>query len=436
MRSTLFYIPADVAGYPVFGFGLLLVVWAVGSALLLAWLVRRQGLNADTRGYLPVLLLLGAVIAYLLPAISQADGLPIRGYGMMLLVAVVSGVGMAVYRARRMGIEPELIMSLAFWLFVSGIVGARLFYLIEYWDKLFAGKSLGQALVAAVSINEGGLVVYGMLVVGGGALLAFIYWYRVPGLALADLIAPSVAMGLAFGRIGCFLNGCCFGGPCDLPWALSFPADSGPHEQQIRLGQVYGLLVVADRDHRPEIGNVQAGTPPAVVGLQTGDVIESIGGHKVTTLTEAQHELGEAFLAGGPLELTTAHGIYRLGALPGTHERSRPVHPTQLYSAIDAFLLCAFLIAYYPFRRHDGEVTALTLTLHPVSRFLLEIIRTDEGPVFGTGLSISQNISLLVLAGGIGIWIYVSRQPRGSIWPPRIATIRRGEAISPSTVAT
>ena len=81
----------------------------------------------------------------------------------------------------------------------------------------------------------------------------------------------------------------------------------------------------------------------------------------------------------------------------------------------------ALLLAYYPFRRKDGEVTALTLTLHPISRFLLEIIRTDEGPVFGTPFSISQNISLLVLAGGICLWIYLWRQPRGTVWPAEAA---------------
>ncbi len=93
MRSTLFYIPGEIAGWPVFGVGLLLAVWAIGSVLLLAWLVRRQGFNADTRGYVPVLLLLAAVIVFLLPAISDADGLPVRGYGVMLLVAVVAAWG-------------------------------------------------------------------------------------------------------------------------------------------------------------------------------------------------------------------------------------------------------------------------------------------------------------------------------------------------------
>jgi phosphatidylglycerol:prolipoprotein diacylglycerol transferase len=292
--------------------------------------------------------------------------------------------------------------------------------LIEYWDRLVAGKSFGQTIVTAISIQEGGLVVYGMLVVGGLALIAFIYRHHVPGLALADLIAPSVVLGLGLGRVGCFLNGCCFGGTCELPWAVEFPAGSPPHEQQIRLGQVYGILIVADDEHRPMIGEVR-GEMRAAFGSFAGERILTINGHEVSTLDEAQEELVDAFLANKTLELTTAHGIRRFSALPGSHEHSQPVHPTQLYSAIDAFLLCLFLIAYYPYRQQDGEVTALTLTIHAISRFLLEIIRTDEGPVFGTGLSISQNISLVVLAIGIGLWIYILRRPRGVAWPARAA---------------
>ena len=421
MRSTLFYIPSELAGVPVFGFGLLLVVWAVASVLLLAWLIRRQGFNADTRGYLPVLLLMGAVIAFILPRIADAHGLPIRGYGVMLLVAVVAGVGLAVYRARRMGVDPELIISLAFWLFVGGLIGARMFYLIEYWDRLIAGKSFGQALATAISIQEGGLVVYGMLVVGGLALIAFIYRHHLPGLALTDLIAPSVVLGMGLGRLGCFLNGCCFGGPCDLPWAVSFPAGSAPHEQQIRNGALYGILVLGDRQQRPVLGDVRHNSAAALMGVMAGEPILSMNRKEVHTLEEAQDALAEAFAKNSSLELQTVRGVYRLSPLPDVQEYSRPVHPTQLYSAIDAFLLCLFLIAYYPFRQHDGEVTALTLTLHPISRFLLEIIRTDEGPVFGTGLSISQNISLLVLAVGIGIWIYIFWRPSGPVWPVKAA---------------
>ena len=93
--------------------------------------------------------------------------------------------------------------------------------------------------------------------------------------------------------------------------------------------------------------------------------------------------------------------------------RTLPVHPTQIYSMIDALLLCLLLLAYDPFRRRDGELFALMLTVYPVTRFLIESLRTDESAVFGTGLSIAQNISLLLLVLALGLWIYISRRPKG-----------------------
>ena len=124
-------------GLPVFGFGLLLAVWAVASAALLAWLVRRQGFNADTRSHAQVLAVLGAAIAWVLPLLCEPRGLPIRGYGMMMLLAVLSGMGLAVYRARRVGVDPEMIFALAFWMILPGILGARAVYVCEYWFRDF-----------------------------------------------------------------------------------------------------------------------------------------------------------------------------------------------------------------------------------------------------------------------------------------------------------
>ncbi len=94
--------------------------------------------------------------------------------------------------------------------------------------------------------------------------------------------------------------------------------------------------------------------------------------------------------------------------------RSRPVHPTQLYSTLDGLILAIFLWAWYPFRRRDGEVTAWMITLYPISRFLMESIRTDE-PKNLLGMTISQNISLALLVLGIALWCYLLRQaPRVS----------------------
>ncbi len=139
---------------------------------------------------------------------------------------------------------------------------------------------------------------------------------------------------------------------------------------------------------------------------------------ETSTLAAAQDELVDGFFSPKPLALTTDRGKFELTPIAGTQQRSRPVHPTQIYSAIDAALLCLFLLAYYPFRRRDGEVVALALTIHPMMRFLLEVIRTDEASVFGTGLSISQNVSLLLILFACGLWVYIARQPRGSVLPP------------------
>ena len=92
--------------------------------------------------------------------------------------------------------------------------------------------------------------------------------------------------------------------------------------------------------------------------------------------------------------------------------RSLPVHPTQLYSSLDAFLLTFFLLAWYPFRRHEGEVTALMLSIYPIQRIFEESLRTDELPIFGTGMTISQNVSILTLAAAVAVWIFVLRSPR------------------------
>jgi phosphatidylglycerol:prolipoprotein diacylglycerol transferase len=91
-------------------------------------------------------------------------------------------------------------------------------------------------------------------------------------------------------------------------------------------------------------------------------------------------------------------------------QQSLPVHPTQLYSSLDALLLCLVLLAYEPFQRHDGETLALLFILHPLARFLVESIRTDE-PKQYFGMSISQVGSLLFVAAALALWFYLRRQP-------------------------
>jgi phosphatidylglycerol---prolipoprotein diacylglyceryl transferase len=415
MCSELFRIPYSFHGIPIFGFGVLLVIWIVVGLGSLAATVRRYGWGGEAWSLVPLLVATLAAI-FGLPKLFPA-GLPIRGYGTMVVLGAAAGVAMATYRARRVGLDAEIIWSLALWLFVGGIVGARLFYVIEYWDQRFRSDSLSETLLKILDFPEGGLVIYGGLF--GAALAAwfFLRKHHLPVLATADLIAPSLMIGLALGRIGCLLNGCCYGGPSTLPWAVTFPPNSPPYQAQFSNGGLYGIHFVDGSQNGPVVGRVDAGSPAAKAGVAAGDVVARINEYPITRADEADSLLIQMAVIGQPAALQLQSGRTIQLPVVTAPARSRPVHPTQIYSAINAGLLSWFLWAYYPWRRRDGEVFALLLSIYPISRFLLESIRTDESAVFGTSLSISQNISVAVLVGVIVFWGYLIRKPVGVAWP-------------------
>lgn len=418
MLQTFFHLPLNW----------LLLLWAVASAAAIAWGAAQQGLRAALRAYLPTVAIVGAVVALVLPKLSDGGGLPIRGYGVMLLLGLTSGVGLAMYRARRMGLNPDMIQVLAFWMAVAGILGARAFYVIEYWHQ-YQQPSWVDTLKKIANFTEGGLVVFGSAAGAGLALLAFVRKFRLPGLALADLISPSVMLGLACGRVGCFLNGCCFGGICDEPWAVRFPPGSPAYVAQAKEGKlpVFGIIFQADAQDRPIIESVVPDSEAARAGLQPGQRLKRIVIDELEYLTptvdEAIFRLSQAQHPGDKvLVFVTDQSFESLPAnwtVDVVPDRTLPIHPAQLYAAIDGLLMCLLLLAYYPYRRRDGEVFALMITIHPISRFLQECTRVDEASVFGTGLTISQNASILMLLGAIGLWCYLLRRPRGTAWPMR-----------------
>ncbi|MEQ8846925.1 prolipoprotein diacylglyceryl transferase [Botrimarina sp.] len=398
MCSELLRIPVEIGGVPILGFGVLAALWLLGWGVVMGRHAVRRGVDGDFWAYAQPAAI-GLVVLLLAPRFAPA-GVPIRGYGVMLLIGISVGVAMAVHRAQRHGIAADTIFGLAFWLFVAGIVGARAFFVIEYWETRFARRPAIDTLVDVLRFTEGGLVVYGSVIGGLAAFVVYCLRLKLPVRGMADLVAPCFLAGLAIGRIGCLLNGCCYGGQTDAPWAVTFPPDSPPYMDQLVHGELHGLRIEE--------------APTGVVTRVGGEVrrVESISGQPVANLNDVAEVLGAAAYAGQPVTVRLADG-QTIEAPPTTRQRSLPVHPTQVYSSVNAALLAWLLWSWFPSRRRDGEVALLLFTLYPISRFLLEAIRTDEQAIFGTGLSISQNVSLVVLVLAAVGWALLLRTPPG-----------------------
>lgn len=173
------------------------------------------------------------------PIAFRLGPLTVHWFGVALAVAFLAALWTAVRRAPLTGISGEKISDAGLWLILGAVLGARSLYVATYWRESFAGQPIWEILM----IQKGGLVFYGGL---AGAALAGILFARTQKLALwkiADIFAPSIALGYVFGRIGCLMNGCCFGRECDLPWAIHFPSDHATAGAPVHPTQIYDSLL-------------------------------------------------------------------------------------------------------------------------------------------------------------------------------------------------
>ncbi len=154
------------------------------------------------------------------PTLLKFHGLELHSYGLLLAIAFLLGIQIFVARARARGIAEEPMQTLSLWLLVLAIVGARILFVITHWGDYAADP------VAILRLWEGGLILYGgyVFAIAGGILYVRSRGIRV--WRVGDAAAPSMALGIAIGRVGCFLNGCCYGLPTMLPWGVRFPNDS------------------------------------------------------------------------------------------------------------------------------------------------------------------------------------------------------------------
>ena len=167
------------------------------------------------------------------PHLFNLFGLEIRSFGLMAATGLLFAFWLMRKRAIKAQQNPETLSDILFFSMIGALIGARLLYVVRNYDAEFAHD-----FWKVFRINEGGIVFQGGFL--GGLLVAWILCRKknfdfIMGL---DIIAPCLALGHAMGRIGCFLNGCCYGGICDPSVGVQFPKNSLPFVDQMSAGKL------------------------------------------------------------------------------------------------------------------------------------------------------------------------------------------------------
>jgi phosphatidylglycerol:prolipoprotein diacylglycerol transferase len=176
----------------------------------------------------------------------------LHSYGVAIAVGFLVAIFLGARQARRVGEDEWAVQELCFWLLVSSMIGARLLFVLtnlpEYVDACRQGGTL-YACTRALHVWEGGLVFYGGFLAAAG----FAWWYtrrkRMNFARVADILAPSVAIGHFFGRLGCFAAGCCWGSPSSAPWAVRFGVESLAFQQLVSDGKLSAAANVTPTLH-------------------------------------------------------------------------------------------------------------------------------------------------------------------------------------------
>jgi len=234
MRSVLVEIPPlpSLLAYGLMGVVAVLFV----VRLITAWR------SPEARKEFPSIAVLSALMAAaFIGLLTYWRGNPIlvRSYGFMLMLGFAAGTLVTLREAKRRGVEAEVFLDFAIWALGSSIVAARLVFVMlnaaDYEDepnKIF-------------QLWGGGLSFHGGLAGGIVALIVFCRRRKLSFLTMGDIIAPALPLGYAFARVGCFLNGCCYGTPTKAPWAVVFPDEHiiGAKTLPSHPTQIYSLLL-------------------------------------------------------------------------------------------------------------------------------------------------------------------------------------------------
>lgn len=286
------------------------------------------------------------------PTLIKLGPITIHSYGLMIAIGFLVGMHFIQRDAQKCGINPQVIWDMGFWSLLLGVLGTRVLHIIMFPQAYSIKDPLGW-----IAIWEGGLVFQGAI----PAVVLYGWWatkhYQIPFWRTADCIMPYIPVGHALGRLGCFLNGCCYGKETGAPWGIAFP----------RVPYALDKLPVT-------------GSPPYLDHCQRYSDMDY-----------------------------------------NTAQWSHPVHPTQLYACIGLLALaCLLLVIRKRVRWFEGITLPAYLALYGMLRVIIEFFRGDHNPVHVLQLSDQQIFSIAFAMLGVAFIAVMKRRQKTPVppWPP------------------
>ncbi len=197
------------------------------------------------------------------PILFRLGPVTLYSYGFMVALGFCAASFFLSRRSVDLGLDSARIQSIALWALVMGLIGARAMYVFLNWQFFRADP------FEILRVHHGGLVFYGGLLAGCLTGVWLLFKNGLLRWQVMDLMMPAVVLAHAFGRVGCFLNGCCYGKPTDCPWAVSFPGEGIPRHPT-QLYEAAALLLIFCLLRYLDKKKVRPGTVTFVYGLSYG----------------------------------------------------------------------------------------------------------------------------------------------------------------------
>jgi phosphatidylglycerol:prolipoprotein diacylglycerol transferase len=318
--------------------------------------------------------------------------LTIKSYGVLMVCGFIAAIYVIRRLSRGMGENAEHVTTAALYSLIAGVVGARIFYVIHYWEQ-FRSRGICEML----AIWKGGLELLGGVLLAIFIIVVYLWIQKLPVRRYLDILAVGLMLALVFGRLGCFFNGCCFGKPTNSFISVRFPYGSLAYESQVQPDP-------ARNRQKPYFD-----LPADFFGFLDNT------NQWVSVLKEFKYDY---YLK--PAKLLTPQEKFEVTQGPF---RCLPVWPTQFFESASALVACILLYLHrkkgialqnkggiVPVFFRSGVTFALMFIIYGTMRFFIEFLR-DDNPFQFDGLTVSQNLSIVLVAASFGL-IWLAKMPQ------------------------